>query len=84
MLISRTTFVEFQMCPKNTWLRLHKRELLQQFKISEFELHLVEQGSEVVLYALELQLISGAAESPFAIRDGSSSAWTSTGGASLL
>ena len=62
MLISRTTFVESQMYPMNTWLKPHKRELLQQFKISEFELHLVEQGNEGVIYALGLQLISGAAE----------------------
>ena len=47
MLISKTTFLEFQLCPKNTWLKLHRPDLLQQFKLSEFELHLVEQGNEV-------------------------------------
>lgn len=35
------------MCPKNTWLKLHKRELLDQFSLSPFELQLVEQGNEV-------------------------------------
>ena len=44
MLISKTTFLEFQLCPKNTWLKLHKPELLRQFTLSEFELHLVERG----------------------------------------
>ena len=39
-LISKTTFLEFQMCPKNAWLKLHKPELLEQFKrsISSFTL----------------------------------------------
>jgi CRISPR/Cas system-associated exonuclease Cas4 (RecB family) len=54
MLISKTTFLEFQMCPKNTWLKLHKPELLHQFKLSEFELHLVEQGNEVEALARNL------------------------------
>ena len=54
MLISKTTFLEFQMCPKNTWLKLHRPELLQQFKLSEFELHLVEQGNEVEAFARNL------------------------------
>lgn len=54
MLISKTTFLEFQMCPKNTWLKLHKPELLDQFKLSEFELHLVEQGNEVEAFARNL------------------------------
>jgi len=54
MLISKTTFLEFQMCPKNTWLKLHRPELLHQFKLSEFELHLVEQGNEVESFARNL------------------------------
>ena len=54
MVISKTTFLEFQMCPKNTWLKLHKPELLHQFKLSEFELHLVEQGNEVEAFARNL------------------------------
>jgi len=53
-LISKTTFPEFQMCPKNAWLKLHKPELLEQFKLSDLELHLVEQGSEVELAARAL------------------------------
>jgi hypothetical protein len=54
MLISKTTFLEFEMCPKNTWLKLHRPELLHQFKLSEFELHLVEQGNEVEAFARNL------------------------------
>jgi hypothetical protein len=54
MLISKTTFLEFQMCPKNTWLKLHRPDLLQQFTLSEFERRLVEQGNEVEAFARSL------------------------------
>ena len=54
MLISKTTFLEFQVCPKNTWLKLHRPELLHQFKLSEFDLHLVEQGNEFETFARNL------------------------------
>jgi hypothetical protein len=32
----QTTFLEFQMRPKNAWLKLHKPQLLEQFKLSDF------------------------------------------------
>lgn len=51
MLVSKTTFLEFLMCPKNIWLKLHKPELLDMFSLSPFELQLVEQGNEVEAYA---------------------------------
>lgn len=54
MLISKTTFLEYLYCPKNTWLKLHKPELLERFTLSEFELNLVEQGNEVEAYARNL------------------------------
>jgi len=54
MLISKTTFLEFQMCPKNTWLKLHRPEMLREFALSEFDLHLVEQGNEVEVVARNL------------------------------
>lgn len=31
-------------CPKDTWLRLHKPELVETFTLIEFEKHLREQG----------------------------------------
>jgi hypothetical protein len=45
--ISKTTFLQFQMCPKDTWLLLHKPELVEKFVLTEFEKHLFEQGNEV-------------------------------------
>jgi hypothetical protein len=29
--ISKSTFLQFQICPKDTWLRLHKPELVETF-----------------------------------------------------
>lgn len=54
ILVSKTNFLEFLMCPKNTWLKLHKPELLKLFSLSAFELQLVEQGNEVEAYARNL------------------------------
>src|SRR5262249_9039973 len=42
------------MCPKDTWLKLHKPTLLDKFKPTQFELHLMEQGSEVEAWARKL------------------------------
>jgi hypothetical protein len=53
-LISKSTFLQFQMCPKDTWLKLHKPELVAQFEPTEFELHLMEQGNEVEAVARQL------------------------------
>jgi hypothetical protein len=52
--ISKSTFLQFQICPKDTWLRLHKPELVETFVLSEFEKHLFEQGNEVEACARQL------------------------------
>jgi hypothetical protein len=39
--ISKSTFLQFQICPKDTWLRLHKSELVEQFVLIESEKHLL-------------------------------------------
>lgn len=46
-LISKTIFLNFLYCPKNSWLKIHKPELFEKFELSEFEKHLMEQGNEV-------------------------------------
>jgi hypothetical protein len=53
-IVTKTTFQEFLYCPKNIWLKLHKPELLDHFTLSDFELHLMEQGNEVESYARNL------------------------------
>ncbi|MCK9344768.1 MAG: DUF2779 domain-containing protein [Candidatus Pacebacteria bacterium] len=54
MIISKTIFLDYLFCPKNTWLKLNKPELLDQFEISAFEQNLMEQGNEVEAYARNL------------------------------
>ena len=52
--ISKSTFLQFQICPKDTWLRLHKPELVETFTLTEFEKHLLEEGNEVEACARQL------------------------------
>jgi len=54
MLVSKTIFQHLLHCPKDIWLKIHKPELKGQFEMSEFELHLLEQGNEVESYARNL------------------------------
>lgn len=54
MIISKTIFLDYVFCPKNTWLKLHKPELLEKFELSAFEQNLMEQGNEVEVYAHNL------------------------------
>ena len=54
MLISKSTFLNFQICPKDTWLRLHRRDLVETFAPTDFERHLLEQGNEVEAHARRL------------------------------
>jgi hypothetical protein len=56
--ISKSTFLQYQICPKDTWLRLHKPDVVESFAPTEFEKHLMEQGNEVEAYAR--QLFAGA------------------------
>lgn len=64
--ISKSTFLQFQICPKDTWLRLHKPELIEAFTLTEFEKHLLEQGNEVEVWARQLfpdaVLVSGTGD----------------------
>jgi hypothetical protein len=62
--ISKSTFLQYQICPKDTWLRLHKPELVETFTPSEFELHLMEQGSEVEATARQLIRCGGLLPEP--------------------
>lgn len=45
--ISKTTYLDYLSCAKNIWLKTHKPELLDLFKLSEFEKSLLEQGNKV-------------------------------------
>jgi hypothetical protein len=62
MNISKTNFVAYTQCPKNLWLKFHKPELFDSFKLSAFERHLMEQGNEVESFARNLKLFDGGIE----------------------
>lgn len=62
MIISKTVFLDYVFCPKNTWLKLHKPELLEQFELSAFEQNLMEQGNEVEAEARKLSIFDGGVE----------------------
>lgn len=68
--ISKSTFLQYQICPKDTWLRLHRPELVDSFIMTDFELHLLEQGNEVEECARSLfpgaSLISSAGDEAIA------------------
>jgi hypothetical protein len=53
-LISKTTFVCFLDCYKNAWLRIHRPDDVDKLELSDFELHLLEQGNEVEAEARKL------------------------------
>ncbi len=52
--ISKTTYIEFLACPKNTWLKMHKPELMESFELSAFEKSLLANGNLVELWARRL------------------------------
>ena len=62
MIISKTIFLDYVFCPKNTWLKLYKKELLEKFELSAFEQNLMEQGNEVEAEAHKLSIFSGGVE----------------------
>ena len=62
MVISKTIFLDFLFCPKNTWLKLYKKEFFDKFELSAFEKNLMEQGNEVEAVARKLALFAGGVE----------------------
>ena len=62
MIISKTIFLDYVFCPKNTWLKLHKPELLEKFELSAFEQNLMEQGNEVEAEAHKLSIFADGVE----------------------
>lgn len=52
--ITKTTYLEYLACAKNTWLKLHKPELAAQFELSPFEKSLTANGNLVEAWARKL------------------------------
>src|SRR3989344_5515972 len=53
-LVSKTTFLSFLECPRDVWLRIHRPDEVGKCELSDFELHLLEQGNEVEAEARKL------------------------------
>jgi hypothetical protein len=54
MFITKTIYLEYLNCAKNTWLKMHKPELAASFELSAFEKSLVANGNLVELWARKL------------------------------
>ncbi len=54
MTLSKTDYILYRECPKNTWYKIHKPELYYESKLSEFEKAIIETGNEVELIARQL------------------------------
>lgn len=52
--ITKTEYMEFLDCPKNTWLKRHKPELHALFELSDFEKGIVANGNLVEEWARKL------------------------------
>lgn len=52
--ISKTDYLTYLECPKNAWIKIHKREVYEQFPLSEFEKSIIDTGNEVEEYARKL------------------------------
>jgi hypothetical protein len=54
MTLSKTDYILYRECPKNTWYKIHKPELYYESELSEFEKAIIETGNEVELIARQL------------------------------
>jgi hypothetical protein len=52
--ITKTTYLQFLACGKNTWLQLYKPELQDMFELSDFEKGLLAKGNLVERWARKL------------------------------
>lgn len=52
--VSKTDYILFRECKKNTWLKIHKPEIFYASELSDFEQAIIETGNEVELVARQL------------------------------
>lgn len=52
--LSKTNYILYRDCPKNTWVKIHKPEIYFAEELSEFEKQIIETGNEVDLLARNL------------------------------
>ena len=54
LTLSKTDYILYRECPKNTWFKIHKPDLYYQSELSDFDKAIIETGNEVELVAREL------------------------------
>ncbi len=54
MILTKTDYILWRECKKNTWLKIHKPDIYNQQELSEFEKQIIETGNEVEILAREL------------------------------
>lgn len=52
--LSKTDYILYRECPKNTWSKIHKPDLYYASGLSDFEKAIIETGNEVELVARQL------------------------------
>ena len=53
-ILTKTDYILWRECKKNVWLKIHKPEIYDAQKLSEFEKAIIETGNEVELVARNL------------------------------
>ncbi|MBX4200994.1 DUF2779 domain-containing protein, partial [Candidatus Parcubacteria bacterium] len=54
IILTKTDYIIWRECRKNTWLKIHKPEIYAEAELSEFEKQIIETGNEVETLAREL------------------------------
>jgi len=52
--LSKTNYILYRDCPKNSWLKIHKPDIYFKSELSEFEKSIIETGNEVELVARQI------------------------------
>ncbi|MEZ4210113.1 MAG: DUF2779 domain-containing protein [Patescibacteria group bacterium] len=54
MILSKTDYILFRDCPKNSWYKIHQPEIYRTQELSAFDQSLIETGNEVEIEARKL------------------------------
>lgn len=54
MVISKTDYILYRECPKNTWYKIHEPGIYYESELSSFEKHIIETGNEVEAVARQI------------------------------
>jgi hypothetical protein len=54
MKLSKTNFITYLDCVKNTWLKIHKPEVYYEYPLSSFEQNIIDTGNQIDQLARDL------------------------------